>query len=157
MKILVICSGNICRSAMAACYLDHRVRRAGLSHVRVSSAGLLGIEGAPASVEAIAVLGEHGIDLTGHRSRGIGASDIRTADLVIAMTLDHLELLELRYPAREQRRFLLRAFERQAEPRGGAAELDDPIGEEISVFREQFTIIRDCVDHMLLYLKYEKR
>lgn len=157
MKVLFICSGNICRSPMAAAYLDHRARQRGLSHLIVDSAGLLGIEGAPASPEARAAVAESGVDLSGHRSRGIRSSDIRTADLIVAMTLDHMELLQLRFPDGAGERYLIRAFEHGAEPRRVAAELDDPVGEPLAVFREQFSLIRCCVDHLLLHLKYLTR
>ena len=67
MKALVVCSGNICRSPMVEAYLRHRLARSGLSHVVVSSAGTLGIQGAPASPEAIVAMEEIGIDLTACR------------------------------------------------------------------------------------------
>jgi protein-tyrosine phosphatase len=47
VKVLVVCSGNICRSPMAAEYLRHRAAHDGLSHLVVDSAGTLGIHGAP--------------------------------------------------------------------------------------------------------------
>jgi protein-tyrosine-phosphatase len=154
MKVLFICSGNICRSPMAAEYLRHRAVREGLSHMVVDSAGVLGIEGAPASQEAIRVLGEHGLDLGRHRSRGIHVRDAQTADIVIGMELQHLEFLEARFPAVLGEHFLLRAFENGSEPQRGAPELDDPVGQDLEIFREQFRLIRGCVDHLVLYLKY---
>ncbi len=154
MKILFVCSGNICRSAMAAEYARRRLASSGLSHVLVDSAGTLGIEGAPASDEAIEVLRDDGLDLTRHRSRGIGAHDLRTADLVIVMTVGHLEELDLRFPPGAAKRYLLRAFEPEPSPRGGAPDLDDPIGEPIETYREAFAVIRTCVDHLVLHVKH---
>ena len=111
MKVLFLCDGNICRSPMAAEYLRHRAVHEGLSHLVVDSAGLLGIEGSPASPFSVEVTKDAGLDLTRHRSRGVTITDARTADLVIAMTLTQLETLARRFPTEGQRRVLLRSFE----------------------------------------------
>lgn len=154
MKVLFVCDGNICRSPLAAEYLRHRAVRSGLSHLVVESAGVLGIEGAPAAAHSIEVAREAGLDLTGHRSRGITVAGMRTADLVVAMTLAQLETLSRRFPGPNQERFLLRAFESGPTPRGGAPELDDPVTGPIEAFRDSFAIIRTCVDHLVLYLRH---
>ena len=154
MKVLFVCDGNICRSPMAAEYLRYRAARSGLSHLVVDSAGLLGIEGAPAAPFAIAVTREAGCDLTRHRSRGVTVADMRTADFVIAMTLTQLETLSRRFAAGQGERLLLRAFEEGPTPRRGAPELDDPITGPIEGFGAAFAIIRNCVDHLVLHLRH---
>ena len=154
MKVLFVCSGNICRSPMAAEYLRHLSRRSGLGHVVVDSAGLLGIEDAAASGEAVQVLQENDMDLTGHRSRGVTEVDLRTSDLVVPMTIDHLEELEARFGGGTGRRTLLRAFERRPRPAPGAADLADPIGRSLDFYRRCFETIRTCVDHLALSLKH---
>lgn len=154
MKVLFVCDGNICRSPMAAEYLRHRSVREGLSHLIVDSAGLLGIEGAPAAPFAVQIVREAGLDLTGHRSRGVSAADMKTADLVVAMTLRQLEVLARRYPNATGRHVLLRAFEQGPVPRGGAPELDDPVAGPIDEYRQAFSVIRVCVDHLVLHLKH---
>ncbi len=154
--MLFVCSGNICRSPMAAEYLRHRAGLEGLGRLVVDSAGTLGIEGARASDEAVAVLAAEGIDLTAHRSRGLTAADIRAADLIVVMTVEHLEELDRRFPAGSARRELIRAFESGIEPRRGAPDLDDPIGREREVYEDCFRTIRRCVDHLLLHLKHHR-
>ena len=154
MRILFVCDGNICRSPLAAEYLRHRAVRDGLSHVVVDSAGLLGITGAPAAPFSIEVGRGAGLDLSGHRSRGLTAGDLRTADFVITMTLRQMEALAARYPDGFGRRLLLRAFERGPDPQGGAPELDDPVAGPLDEYRAAFAIIRSCVDHLVLHLKH---
>ena len=156
MKVLFLCDGNICRSPMAAEYLRHRAVREGLSHLVVDSAGLLGIEGSPASPFSVEVAKDAGLDLTRHRSRGVAITDARTADLVIAMTLAQLETLARVFPSEGQRRLLLRAFEDGPTPRGGAPELDDPVAGPIEGYQDAFAIIRKCVDHLVLYLRHHR-
>lgn len=154
MRVLVVCSGNICRSPLVAAYLKFRARAEGLHGLVVESRGLLGIEGEPADAKARAVARESGFDLDGHRSRGIREEDVRAADLVVAMSLDHLEELQARFPGATPPRMLLRAFERDPSPRSGAPDLLDPVGEPIETFRKTFEIARPSVDHLVLHLKH---
>jgi protein-tyrosine phosphatase len=154
VKVLFVCDGNICRSPLAAEYLRHRAVRAGLSHLVIDSAGLLGIVGAPAAPFSIQVGREAGLDLTRHRSRGVAVADLRTSDLVLAMSLRQLETIGQRFPEGSGRRLLLRAFESGPEPRGGAPELDDPVAGPIEDYRSAFSVVRACVDHLVLHLKH---
>jgi len=154
MRVLFVCSGNICRSPMAAGYFRKRAAHSALSHVVVDSAGTLGIEGAPAAEEAIQVMSEIGVDLSRHRSKGLGAALLRTTDLVVAMTHGHLEHLALHYPGGENRRLLLRAFENGPDPDPDAPGLRDPMGEPLEVYRELVPLVVRCVDHLILHLKH---
>ncbi len=154
MKVLVVCSGNICRSPLIAGYLRHRARAEGLSNLLVESRGLLGIEGERADAHARQVARENGFDLDGHRSAGLRPSDVRSADLVVVMTLDQLEELRRRFPGDAPPALLIRAFESDALPRGGAPDLPDPIGRPIEAFRECFRVAKPCIDHLVLHLKH---
>jgi len=154
MKVLFVCDGNICRSPLAAEYLRHRSVHEGLSHIVVDSAGLLGIVGAPAAPLSMLVGQEAGLDLTRHRSRGITASDLTTSDFVVTMTSAQLEALARRFPVGTGKRYLLRAFEYAPDPQGGAPELDDPVAGPVEEYRSAFTVIRNCVDHLILHLKH---
>lgn len=153
MKILIICSGNICRSPMVAACMRERLARSGMSHVVVDSAGTLGIDDIPASAEAIEVMREIGVDLGGHRSRGLTANDLRTSDIVLAMGRAQLEHLALHDPNGGGRRFLLRAFENGPRPLPDPPDLADPIGQPVAVFRDRRDTIRVCVDHFVLALE----
>lgn len=154
MKVLFVCSGNICRSPMAHAYLHDRAVRAGLSHLVVDSAGLLGIEGQAAASHSADAVREYGIDLSRHRSQGIRAEDVRTSDVIVVMTQSHLEEMHGRFPGAAAEMFLLRAFERGPEPRGGAADLEDPVVGPLEAHRASFETIRLCVDHLILRLKH---
>jgi len=154
VKILVVCCGNLCRSPMAAEYLRDRLARQGLSHVVVESAGTLGIRGRPATPEAVETLRRAGLDLGGHRSSGVRAEDVATADLIVVMTLAHQEEIEREFPAARGRIVLLRAFERGPDPIPGAPDLEDPIGRPLEEYAARFEEIRTSVDHLVLNLKH---
>ena len=154
MKLLFVCSGNICRSPMAAEYCRHRAAHSGLSHIVVESSGLLGLEGVPASAEAQLAMSEIGVDLRQHRSRGLKSTQLSTTDWTIVMTHDHLEELARRFPEGQDERRLLRAWENRPAPDPNARDLDDPIGQPIEFYRKQRSVLTRCVDHLVLCLKH---
>lgn len=96
MKILMVCTGNLCRSPMAEGLLRHELERRGCKDINVSSVGTWAAFGDSATRDAVAVLESRGIDLRAHKSRGLSPGDLADADLVVAMTSVHVrELLNL--------------------------------------------------------------
>ncbi len=97
-RVLFVCSGNTCRSPLAAAIFARVAEEEGLE-VEVDSAGLEAVPGLPASEEAVAVAEEMGLDLSGHRSKGIWQVDPASFDLVVAMTMrQKMRLLEMGLP-----------------------------------------------------------
>ena len=75
---------------MAAALLqNHLARRSGSPPVQVGSAGF-GPEGYPATDEAVAAMDDLRIDITGHRSRRLDPHVLGAADLILAMTRQHV-------------------------------------------------------------------
>lgn len=139
---------------MAAEYLRVRAAQAGLSHVVVESAGTLGIVGAPAASEAVAVCKEAGVDLSAHRSRALSRHDVRSSDLVLAMAREHLEYCREIGGRLAPGGFLLRAFENSPHPSPDPRDLDDPVGLPLAAFRESLQVIRVCIDHLIIRLRH---
>jgi len=154
VKVLFVCTANICRSPMVAAWFAKRAAASGLGHVAVDSAGLLGLEGRPAAPEVVSLLRPLGCDLVSHRSRGVRPSDLASSDLVVAMELRHLEELHARDPELEARALLLRAFEHGPEPSRGAPDLDDPIGGPPAAYAAAFDKVRACVEGLVLHLRH---
>jgi protein-tyrosine phosphatase len=148
MRVLFVCSGNICRSPMAALCLRARAERGGPPELVVDSAGLLGIEHQPASEPAIAAMREIGLDLAPHRSRGFVEADLARTDLIVAMSGAHLAELRERFPTGRPPCVLLRAFEESEEPAEQAQDLEDPIGMPLEFYRARLAEIVRSVEHL---------
>jgi protein-tyrosine-phosphatase len=87
MRILFVCTGNICRSPFAAVLardLDGR------TDVEYASAGTIALSGNPASAPGIAVAAELGVDMSDHRATHLTAEVLASTDLVYAMEDEHI-------------------------------------------------------------------
>ncbi len=93
-NILVICTGNICRSPTGEYLLkkelgpDFNVMSAGL--------GALVDHGAHEISQKVAM--EHGIDMSAHRARQVNLDILRWADLILVMENGHKQELLSKYP-----------------------------------------------------------
>jgi protein-tyrosine phosphatase len=115
-SILVVCSGNICRSPVAEGLLRRAMeRRLGAGTPSVSSAGTIAMEGNPATPEAVEAAGERGVDIAAHRARRLTDRMIATADLLICMAAEHREEIEERVPKARGRTFTLKELTRLLE------------------------------------------
>ncbi|MFZ5586811.1 MAG: low molecular weight protein arginine phosphatase [Thermodesulfobacteriota bacterium] len=167
--ILFVCTGNTCRSSMAAAIASHLKEERRLD-IPVASAGLAAWEGAPATPEAIQAVAEMGIDLRDHRARQVTADLVAGADLVLTMTGAHRERLRELYPEAGAKIFTLKEYvrDRQAalpagegrveDGTGNAAgrpagahddDIPDPIGRPLAVYQDTARQLADLVGQAL--------
>ncbi|WP_071542372.1 low molecular weight protein arginine phosphatase [Neomoorella thermoacetica] len=107
--ILFVCTGNTCRSSMAAAIAAKLAKERGLD-VTISSAGLAAREGDPATPEAVQALAEMGLDLSSHRARQLTAATVRDADLILTMTAEHRERILRDYPEARGKTYTLKEY-----------------------------------------------
>lgn len=143
-KVLVVCTGNTCRSPMAAGWLNRHFQGTGWM---AESAGVAAWGGSPASPEAAAAMQEIGIDLSGHRSRALTKAMVAGADIVLAMTGGHLQEIVRRFPEAKAKTFLVRGF-----GLGAARDVEDPIGLSLDVYRHVRDEIAQALGDFLLHL-----
>lgn len=142
-SVLFVCTGNTCRSPMAAA-LARRVLADlkgvpvdGLSAagVRVRSAGVSAMQGGPATPEAaIAVKGLCG-DLSTHASQPVTEALIQDADVIYTMTEPHRRAVLTLSPGAAAKTYRL-------DPE---RDVSDPIGMSQSVYEQTAEMILDAV------------
>ena len=100
LKILFVCTGNICRSPTAEGVLRHMVENAGLGNaVSVDSAATHGYHiGDPPDPRSTGAAAARGFDLSALRARKITAADFHDFDLILAMDQGHYAHLAAMQP-----------------------------------------------------------
>ena len=145
--ILMIATGDTCRSPMAAAFLrklleDRRLGR----DFDVRSAGVMTVTGLRASQEAVQILAAEGVDLQRHRSTQLTADMIRRAHLILGMSPLHVQhALRLNEDARAKT-FLLKEYT-QSDPKN--SQITDPMGGTLEVFKRRFSEIRKACERLV--------
>jgi protein-tyrosine-phosphatase len=111
-SILIVCTGNICRSPMAEGILRQLLSERGAADIRVGSAGVAGWQDSPPTGEAIMAMMERGIDISGHLARRLGRQMIESSELIVAMTADHRDAVARVAPGAAERTFTLKELVR---------------------------------------------
>lgn len=135
-EILLVCTGNICRSSMAEGLLKAMVEADPLlsQYYTVSSAGTSAWDGDRASDHSVNVLKDkYGIDIRGHRARMLDSQMAENAFLILTMTRSHKDWIVSRFPEARQKVFTLKeyAYGRSVDKAGGTAgdtDIGDPFG-----------------------------
>ena len=140
-QLLVVCHGNIIRSAFAARLLQQRVTEAGQSHPRVVSAGVEALPGRPAHPIAQRVAQRHRVDLSDHAASRVSADAMRASDVVLAVDLIQFVALWQRFPEARAKIFLLTSLAPST-----PLEIADPINGDEPLFELCFRHITQAVD-----------
>ncbi|HXI66280.1 MAG TPA: low molecular weight protein arginine phosphatase [Gemmatimonadales bacterium] len=130
-RILLVCTGNICRSPLAAALLERALGERAAEGITVSSAGTGAWDGAPVSEGAYLVGLERGLDLSGHRARLLTRELVEGADLILTMARHHRARVD--ELGGEGRVFVLGEY---AGREGDEVEVSDPFGGDLEVYRD---------------------
>ena len=143
-RVLVVCTGNTCRSPMAEGWLSQKLGGKGWV---VESAGVGAWGGSPASAEAVEAMREIGVDLSGHRSRALSQEQVEGATYILAMTEGHRREIARRFPEAEGKTHLVHGF-----GLGEVRDVADPVGYPVEVYRhirdELIQALGDFVLHL---------
>ena len=128
-RILTVCDGNICRSPTAAAMLRrHRPEK------RVTSAGLVGLEGQDMDPVAREVAREHGLDCGEHVARKLMGAHCRDAKIILVMEARQRDALIKSYPEVSGKVFLLSHW-------NGGRNIPDPYRRGKDAFEQVYRLL----------------
>lgn len=143
MKVLFVCTGNTCRSPMAAGYLAHLCRINGMDHSGITSAGIAAPEGQCANPKACRTAAEYGFDLTAHTSRTAAVDMLKEQDLIIVLSRSHQTALLQIAPETAGKIHLLLEF---SPAKGG--DVADPFGGTMETYRTCFEQMKQPIEEI---------
>jgi protein-tyrosine phosphatase len=108
MRLLFVCTGNVCRSAAAERLLAVQAPGGAVDALEVRSAGTRALPGQPVHRRTAAALSRRGVPVQGFASRRLSAEDVDAADLILTMTAQHREEVVAVNPRGLRRVFTLR-------------------------------------------------
>jgi protein-tyrosine-phosphatase len=144
--VLLVCTGNTCRSPMAEGIMKHILKGMNIDSIDVSSAGTSAVDGFPPSENAVIVCRDWGIDISGHRSRLLDNRLLEEADLVLVMSPEHYRFIKSIAPS-ENKIHLIKSFgiDRSNLDEG----VDDPIGGSLDKYGRTFLELDEIIRKIL--------
>lgn len=143
---LFVCTGNICRSPMAASLFEREARQHGdADSWIVESAGTWALEGQPPTGPARELMARRDLDVSGHRAHTITRHDMQVADVILVMTENHRQALRAEFPRHRNKIHLM------SEVEGNSHDIADPYGGQMPEYEA-------CANELerLVHLGYEK-
>jgi len=132
-SILVVCTGNICRSPMAAALLQQAY-----PDKHIDSAGIGALVGQPADPRVIATLRAIQIEAPDHQAQQLDSAHIRQADLILVMTQEQATHIGRQWPYSRGKVFRLGHWRHQDVP--------DPYRQGEAAFLYTRQLLQCCLD-----------
>ena len=142
-RVVFVCTGNICRSAMAEHLLRHWARTRGLD-LELSSCGTAAESWYEMPEPAKRLLAAEGVPPFEHKARLAARPTLRDADLILAMTRQHLDHITERFPEFTGR---ARLFREQAG--FGEQDVADPMGGNDEAFARCLAVLKESLEALL--------
>lgn len=149
--VLIVCTGNICRSPMGQGLLAHALsaQPEPLRSLKVISAGVAAHAGEPISENSVIALKKAGIDISHVRSQGLTQDLLDNSLAVFGMTESHRSIIRMRARPAPQHLYLFREFL----PPPAATEIGDPYGGPLKLYESCRDEMVEAIPSLVAFLK----
>ncbi len=144
-KIMFICTGNICRSAMAD-GLMKKLAKDNNKGIEVYSCGIFAEDGDMPTFNAIEAIKEYDVDLKPHRATNIRSSKIEDMDIILCATVSHKNNVINMYPNLKDKIFTIKEY---ADFDKNDLDIPDPWGYDIETYRFCASTINNCLEKII--------
>ena len=147
MKIMFICTGNICRSAMAEGMLK-KIASDKKLNIEVYSCGIYAEDGDYATYNAIEAAKYYDVDISKHRATNIKNSKIQEMDVILCATTSHKNMVKTMYPDLVNKVYTMKEYAK-IDKNGQDMDIKDPWGYDIDVYKRCIQEINICLEKMI--------
>ena len=144
-KIMFICTGNICRSAMADGLMKKLVKDY-KKDVQVYSCGIFAENGDKATFNAEEAIKEYDVDLKDHQATNIRDSKIKDMDIILCATVAHKERVINMYPELKDKIYTIKEY---ADFDKNDLDIPDPWGYDLETYKFCAETINKCLKKII--------
>ena len=157
MKIMFICTSNVCRSIMAEAFFNDIVKNDFNLNGKFEaySAGIFAQDGDGPLFNAVEAMRDYDIDIKNYRSTSLKSSNIRNMDLILCAQDSNKNVLLNICPDLKDKTFTLKEFVNDSNNIN--LDIIEPKGYDIAIYRSCASEIQDCIYKLIKKLNEDSQ
>ena len=145
IKVMFVCTGNICRSEMSEAMLKKMLEDKKIEDIEVCSCGTNAENGDRSTYNAIYTMKKYNIDLSKHMATNMLNSNIKNMDLILCATMSHKRTVLEWYPELNGKVFTMKEYA-ELDNQGRDMDISDPWGYDINIYENCASEIERCLE-----------
>ena len=148
---MFICTGNICRSAMAEGMLRKMLQEKKIE-AEIYSCGIYAETGDEPTYNAIDAMKDYDVNITSHKATNIRDSKIKEMDIILCATNSHKQNVLYLYPELKGKVYTMKEYA-GIDKDGQDLDIKDPWGYDLNVYKHCAKEIQECLEKIVEKLK----
>lgn len=144
MKILFVCTSNVCRSVIAESLLKSKIENLNNQNIEVYSAGILAQNGDIPMHNVVEALLEIGINVKEYKSKNIQNINLSEMNLILCATNSNKSMLIRMYPELKNKIYTIKEYSEL-----GEEDVIEPWGYDIAIYRKCVSEIENCIEKII--------